>query len=372
LTDATTDQGRIRKWWSRWPDANIGILTGAESGLVVVDVDNKSGKKGSDNLAALAALHGGLPETLTATTGNGEHLFFKHPGVAVKNAVSKIADGVDVRADRGYVVAAPSLHANGKRYTWKNADQSPADLPDWLLEMLRENKEITNRMQNEERMETEEHAPSTEDSNIYQGERNQKLFTLGCSLRGQLAMQDGEIVDRLLLYNMAKCIPPLDEKEVLLIAASVCKHPPESGTKKSGAKQEQNPLYWFKFNVRDFSADQNIQVMTDQQLGWCIRLRVSAWQNAGFLPLDIDRLWRLARATSKGNFKKHAELVLSEYAQVTIAEEEKLMHRQLAPIYADTLEEWLKKRAAGIASATARQKEMAVLAAAEQRTAIVQ
>jgi hypothetical protein len=114
--DATTDQGQIRQWWSKWPDANIGIRTGSVSGLLVVDVDEKNGKHGGENLAAIAAPFGGLPATPTATTGSGQHLFFRHPDAAVRGSASKLADGVDVRADGGYVVAAPSLHANRKRY----------------------------------------------------------------------------------------------------------------------------------------------------------------------------------------------------------------------------------------------------------------
>jgi putative DNA primase/helicase len=118
LHDATTDEAQIRKWWSQWPEANIGIRTGSVSGLLVVDIDNKNGKQGGENLAAIAAPFGGLPVTLTATTGSGIHLFFKHPEVAVRGSASKLAEGVDVRANGGYVVAPPSLHANGKRYEW--------------------------------------------------------------------------------------------------------------------------------------------------------------------------------------------------------------------------------------------------------------
>ena len=65
------------------PDANVGILTGNESGLLVIDLDNKGDTRGEDNLAALASEFGELPSTLTATTGKGKHLFFAHPGLAI-------------------------------------------------------------------------------------------------------------------------------------------------------------------------------------------------------------------------------------------------------------------------------------------------
>src|SRR5579884_1684144 len=54
LLEATRDPARIRLWWARWPWANIGVATGAASGLVVVDVDPRSG--GADSLARLEAL----------------------------------------------------------------------------------------------------------------------------------------------------------------------------------------------------------------------------------------------------------------------------------------------------------------------------
>ena len=37
--DASSDPEQVAAWWSRTPNANIGIPTGAASGVVVVDVD---------------------------------------------------------------------------------------------------------------------------------------------------------------------------------------------------------------------------------------------------------------------------------------------------------------------------------------------
>jgi len=45
--DATTDPAQIRRWWTAWPDANIGIATGP-SGLIVIDVDDREGRHGTD------------------------------------------------------------------------------------------------------------------------------------------------------------------------------------------------------------------------------------------------------------------------------------------------------------------------------------
>jgi hypothetical protein len=119
VAGATTDPERIRSWWSRWPHANVGIRTGRESGLVVLDVDPRNG--GEDGLADLEARHGGTPETPTVETGGGgTHTYLRHPGAAEIPCCRDFGGflGVDLKADGGYVVAPPSLHASGRTYEW--------------------------------------------------------------------------------------------------------------------------------------------------------------------------------------------------------------------------------------------------------------
>ena len=70
--DATTDPLAIEKWWRRWPDANVGIATGAVSGLVLIDVDAGDGP---EVLAALEREFGKLPPTVESLTGGGGSAF---------------------------------------------------------------------------------------------------------------------------------------------------------------------------------------------------------------------------------------------------------------------------------------------------------
>jgi hypothetical protein len=124
--DATLDLDLVRRWWAKWPNANVGVPTGVASGIVVVDVDD---------LSALDLLPD-LPSTLRLATGNGLHCVFEHPGFEVRNSASKIAPGIDIRGDGGYVVAPGSTHPNGKPYVV--LDPSPiAELPGWLAGRLR-------------------------------------------------------------------------------------------------------------------------------------------------------------------------------------------------------------------------------------------
>ena len=137
LKDGTTSPAQIEAWWRRWPNANIGIVTGAVSGIVVLDVDPRHG--GNESLAALEAKHGTLPETVQATTGSGgAHLIFRHPGGRIGNSAGKVGHGLDVRGDGGLIVAAPSLHASRRRYSWRFDPWSyePAPLPAWLLALM--------------------------------------------------------------------------------------------------------------------------------------------------------------------------------------------------------------------------------------------
>jgi putative DNA primase/helicase len=132
VLDATTDPALIRTWWGQIPDANIGIATGKTSNLVVLDVD---GAKGEAFLVDLERKHGSLPPTLEVKTGKGRHLYFRYPtNVAKVKSVAHGEIGLDVRADGGYVVAPPSVHASGHQYTF--SANTPGDVPEcpaWIV-----------------------------------------------------------------------------------------------------------------------------------------------------------------------------------------------------------------------------------------------
>lgn len=134
--EATTSATTIRLWWTKWPEANIGIATGAAAGFVVLDVDPKN--RGDESLVGLCEQHGDLPSTIASITGSGgQHLLFADPG-ELRNSSNKVGPGLDVRADGGYIVAPPSLHRSGDRYRW-DACSGPEDLalaamPGWLLD----------------------------------------------------------------------------------------------------------------------------------------------------------------------------------------------------------------------------------------------
>lgn len=134
LKDATTDEKTIRQWFARWPTANVALVTGSRSGLVVVDVDPRNG--GADTWDTLTADHDADDPTYTVTTGGGGlHVYYQRGPHAIKSKSSAIPPGVDSKGEGGYVVAPPSLHASGARYIVR-LDAPVQEIPAWLLARL--------------------------------------------------------------------------------------------------------------------------------------------------------------------------------------------------------------------------------------------
>ena len=135
----TTDPDEIRRDFSRWIDANIGIATGPDSAVFVVEADTPKGHDvdGIAELKALETIHRALPETLMAESPSGSvHRYFKWPvGVTIRNSTSKIAPGIDVRGDGGMVIAPPSLRPGKGYYRWLNEGTPVADAPQWLIDL---------------------------------------------------------------------------------------------------------------------------------------------------------------------------------------------------------------------------------------------
>ncbi len=115
---ATADSEQIRAWWKKWSDANVGVATGGASRLVVLDVD---GSQGLMTLRALVAQHEPFQRTATVKTARGWHIWFRYPASDLAIPCSANA-GLDVRADGGYCIAPPSVHASGHVYRFCEND----------------------------------------------------------------------------------------------------------------------------------------------------------------------------------------------------------------------------------------------------------
>lgn len=135
---ATTDTEKIKKIFKR--PYNIGIATSFyadDESLIVVDVDDKDGKKGSEEVLKLEMNGFELPETMEQVTpSGGRHLIFRSK-TPVGLSASKLAEGLDIRAVGGYIVGAGSTLPNGE---YKLIDRNIAVAPEWLVKKLGEIK----------------------------------------------------------------------------------------------------------------------------------------------------------------------------------------------------------------------------------------
>lgn len=203
-------------WFRQWPDANVGIVTGAISGVVVLDVDPAHG--GEASLEQLEHEHGPLPHTLEARTGGGgRHLYFAHPGRPVANRVG-LWPGIDLRGDGGCVVTPPSLHRSGRRYLWvaghDPATCNPAPLPLWLRTRLGVPAE---RIGHPRAWWRELLARG-----VGEGRRNDSI----ARLTGHLLWHgvDPQVALELLLcWNRVRCRPPLSDDEVMGVVDSIAR-----------------------------------------------------------------------------------------------------------------------------------------------------
>lgn len=119
----------VTDWWTKWPEANIAIICGQVSGIIVVDIDPGHGGT-TEGLE--------LPPTLCARTGGGgTHLIYKWNKDLIGAKVG-VRAGIDIRSEASYIVAPPSLHASGNLYEWINDGEAPSEPPQWLYKARNE------------------------------------------------------------------------------------------------------------------------------------------------------------------------------------------------------------------------------------------
>lgn len=218
VRDATTDPDQIRAWWKKWPNANIGIATGPESGIIVIDIDPRNG--GHTSLKKPEAELGPLTDALVTETGSGgQHRIFKSPNFAVKTdmAGKVLGAGLDLLSSGSLIVAPASRHISGKRYLCdaKHSDKVavPKNLPaKWIARLKARNAA----------------KPAQDATNnhgvIGEGNRNRRLTSFAGKL-WQTGTSPDLLLAELLAKNEKSCKPPLDRSEVEKIATSIAKYP---------------------------------------------------------------------------------------------------------------------------------------------------
>jgi len=256
VKDATTDKNQIRAWWQENPNANIGIAAGNASGLLFVDVDPRHG--GNVSLQALEEEYGAFGKgPRVRTGGKGEHIYLSvPPGVTVRSRVG-LRPGVDVIGEGSYAVGVGSTHASGGTYLWqrgKTPSQLPVPVcPDWLLNLI-----------------SDQRSPKLRAGNpIPEGRRNSTLASLAGAMRKHGTSFRG-IRAALLVENLERCQPSLDESEVVTIAASVSQYQPDRTAPTQAEDENSTPI------DLPFRTAAEIERETPAQVAWIARPLVAA------------------------------------------------------------------------------------------------
>jgi len=262
-------ENEVKEWFNREPLANIGIITGKISNLVVFDLDSEG--------AIIWARHqGGFPDSVKATTGRGCHIYMKYPDFDVVNSVNKDLK-MDIRADGGFVVAPPSEHGSGKKYVWVEGysifDRELADHVPWTRDYLKEYGTKTNQPKKESHPKPLKTVSGTQpeatldqyaailQNGAQQGNRNDSATKLIGHLLGK---GNDEVVvwEMVKQWNQSKNNPPLGGNELRKIFDSIRDLHSKNSKKETEKKEtEKKEIDVTKFldNESKVSADYNEQ-----------------------------------------------------------------------------------------------------------------
>jgi hypothetical protein len=205
---------QMMRWYERWPKANLAVITGEISGIVVIDIDPKHA--GEESLAAMEARHGALPKTVESVTGGGgRHLYFAYPGREVRNRAG-LAPGIDMRGHGGCIIVPPSVHPSGKKYQWRSGHAPGqvelAPLPVWLEQPRFPGDGLQGHPLTYWRALVRE--------GVKEGQRNTTI----ASFTGHLLWHDVDpdvVMELILAWNRVRCSPPLDDEEVIRTVRSI-------------------------------------------------------------------------------------------------------------------------------------------------------
>jgi len=217
--DATTNEEQIREWFTKWPDANLGMPT---AGMIVVDIDGSDNPwpQDPDQRFDLSKA------VISKTPSGGTHYIFRQPpGLEYHNTIGQISEKVDTRASGGYILVPPSI-IGGIYYKYMKGSALDCPLaelptpPDWIMELLV--KKPTKKGNLVGLFAGDDGLP------IPKGQRNDALARLAGGMR-RMGLSHGVIESALLKINEERCTPSLDDGEVKKIAKSVSRYQPDFG-----------------------------------------------------------------------------------------------------------------------------------------------
>ena len=307
LHDATTDAAQITAWWTQYPSANVGIATGAASGLIVVDVDGEAGE-------TALALYGEMPVTVESRTGKGRHLLFQ--GTEIRNSAGKLGPQLDVRGDGGYIVAAPSVHPNGHAYHWVSGRHpgavAVAAVPDAIAKRAAGIVGSINPLTGGS--DSPRAAVDVVLHGVTEGGRNQALSEYVGRLLA-LGARELEVLELARGVNATKFTPPLPAHEVEAVVKSIAtaharNHAPRV-TGSASAPVVASPMAPVTVSIFDAMLDKAAQPVDAMPTMWNTWNRACRMYGGG---IGLARGWHVVAAGGAGAGKSLLALNLTAEA----------------------------------------------------------
>lgn len=198
--DASSNIEDIKAWWESYPDANIGLATGRDNNLVVIDIDVKNEAQGRESAVSLYASGVKFDTKIVSTPSGGWHYYCQYPNnvESLKSRVN-VLPGIDIRADGGYVLA-PGSEINGNKYHFRSSekDKPVSEMPEMMLDIITK---------------TPKGGSLSTGTTVKQGSRNNHIFKVASRLRGDDVPLD--LARSKILLEAKMCEPPLPESEAL-------------------------------------------------------------------------------------------------------------------------------------------------------------
>jgi hypothetical protein len=220
------DEQIIRGWFKKDPRINLGVAMGGALNLICVDIDPRN--DGDASYSDLIDAHGedAFPETFTVKTGGGGwHRYYRLPYTikAEKGELKgKLGPGIDIKGAGGQIVAPGSIHSSGAFYQVET-NVYIAEAPEWMVNVLLksatgEKSEVPVDFQAYRDRKRADVGGST----IVEGERNERLFRVGCAMwgKGEVGSR-GDLLHELMRVNVERVSPPLTSDEVYKIVDSI-------------------------------------------------------------------------------------------------------------------------------------------------------
>jgi len=198
----------IDDWWSQWPKANLGVVTGKLSNIVVFDCDSQNG-------IDWMVKHG-LPSTATVQSSEPykRHFYFRYPEnidiPSFNGRLTRWEVDIDVKANGGYTVLPPSIHQSGAKYQWLTPLDKIADFEGWMFKFILNRQRPLKRKSNDS-VPTGQY-DGVKVNGASEGTRDELGFRVACSYLGS-GMKEYELWPTMFEWNK-KCQPPLKKSQL--------------------------------------------------------------------------------------------------------------------------------------------------------------